>query len=56
MADRPDSDIELHQLQLRFARAAAELGVSCAVVTRSIQELERLLGVQLLRRTTRCPK
>src|SRR5882762_9234894 len=36
-----------------FARAAAELDVSCAVVSRTVQELELLLGVQLLQRTTR---
>ena len=36
-----------------FARAAAELEVSCAKVTRAVQDLERLLGVQLLQRTTR---
>jgi DNA-binding transcriptional LysR family regulator len=36
-----------------FARAAAVLEVSCAKVTRSVQDLEMLLGVQLLKRTTR---
>lgn len=36
-----------------FARAAAALDISCAVVTRSVQELESLLGVRLLQRTTR---
>ena len=36
-----------------FARAAAELDVSCAQVTRCVQELEALLGVRLLQRTTR---
>jgi DNA-binding transcriptional LysR family regulator len=36
-----------------FARAAADLEVSCAKVTRAVQELEMLLGVQLLQRTTR---
>jgi DNA-binding transcriptional LysR family regulator len=36
-----------------FARAAAVLEVSCAKVTRSVQDLEQLLGVQLLKRTTR---
>lgn len=36
-----------------FARAAAELDVSCAAVTRAVQELEMLLGVRLLHRTTR---
>lgn len=36
-----------------FARAAATLDVSCAVVTRSVQDLEALLGVRLLQRTTR---
>lgn len=36
-----------------FARAAAELDLSCAKVTRTVQELELLLGVQLLQRTTR---
>jgi DNA-binding transcriptional LysR family regulator len=36
-----------------FARAATVLDVSCAKVTRSVQDLELLLGVQLLKRTTR---
>jgi DNA-binding transcriptional LysR family regulator len=36
-----------------FAGAAAVLDVSCAKVTRSVQDLEHLLGVQLLKRTTR---
>ncbi len=36
-----------------FARAAAELDMSCAAVTRTVQELEMLLGVRLLQRTTR---
>jgi DNA-binding transcriptional LysR family regulator len=36
-----------------FARAAAELDMSCAAVTRAVQELEMLLGVRLLQRTTR---
>jgi DNA-binding transcriptional LysR family regulator len=36
-----------------FARAAQALGMSCAQVTRSVQDLEALLGVQLLQRTTR---
>src|SRR5258706_8674232 len=36
-----------------FARAAAELNVSCALVSRTVQELELLLGVQLLQRSTR---
>ncbi|WP_425259271.1 LysR family transcriptional regulator [Rubrivivax sp. RP6-9] len=36
-----------------FARAAADLDVSCAKVSRTVQDLEMLLGVQLLQRTTR---
>jgi DNA-binding transcriptional LysR family regulator len=36
-----------------FARAAADLDVSCAKVSRTVQDLELLLGVQLLQRTTR---
>lgn len=36
-----------------FSRAAAGLDVSCAKVTRTVQDLETLLGVQLLQRTTR---
>ncbi|HEX6363613.1 MAG TPA: LysR family transcriptional regulator, partial [Albitalea sp.] len=37
-----------------FVRAADALALSNAVVTRAVQELERLLGVRLLQRTTRC--
>src|SRR5262245_7608664 len=36
-----------------FARAAQALDMSSAQVTRSVQDLEALLGVQLLQRTTR---
>lgn len=36
-----------------FARAAADMDVSCAKVSRTVQDLEMLLGVQLLQRTTR---
>jgi len=36
-----------------FARAAAVMNLSCAAVTRTVQELEALLGVRLLQRTTR---
>lgn len=36
-----------------FARAAAALDTSASVVTRTVQELEALLGVRLLLRTTR---
>lgn len=36
-----------------FARAAADLDVSCAKVSRTVQDLELMLGVQLLNRTTR---
>lgn len=36
-----------------FSRAAEELELSCAQVTRSVQELEQQLGVRLLQRTTR---
>jgi DNA-binding transcriptional LysR family regulator len=36
-----------------FSRAAAALDLSCSVVTRTVQELEDLLGVRLLLRTTR---
>ena len=36
-----------------FVRAASALDLSCAVVTRSVQELESLLGLRLLHRTTR---
>jgi LysR family transcriptional regulator, regulator for bpeEF and oprC len=36
-----------------FVRAADTLDLSTAVVTRAVQELERLLGVRLLQRSTR---
>ncbi len=36
-----------------FTRAAAELGLPKSSVSRSVQELERTLGVRLLQRTTR---
>jgi DNA-binding transcriptional LysR family regulator len=36
-----------------FSRAAEELDLSCAQVTRSVQVLEEQLGVRLLQRTTR---
>lgn len=36
-----------------FARAAASMNLSASLVTRSVQELEALLGVRLLQRTTR---
>lgn len=36
-----------------FARAAAQLDVSCSIVTRTVQDLEALLGVRLLHRSTR---
>lgn len=36
-----------------FVRAAGALDLSCAVVTRMVQELEALLGLRLLHRTTR---
>lgn len=36
-----------------FVRAASALDLSCAVVTRTVQELEGLLGLRLLHRTTR---
>ena len=36
-----------------FAAAARRLGLSAASVTRSVQDLERGLGVALLMRTTR---
>lgn len=36
-----------------FSTAAAQLGVGCAAVTRSISSLESQLGVRLLERTTR---
>lgn len=36
-----------------FARAAAELDMSCAGVSRTVQNLELMLGVRLLQRTTR---
>lgn len=36
-----------------FVGAANSLDVSCPVVTRTVQDLERLLGVRLLHRTTR---
>lgn len=36
-----------------FSRAASQLGVGCAAVTRSISGLERQLGVRLMERTTR---
>jgi DNA-binding transcriptional LysR family regulator len=36
-----------------FARAAEDLDVSCAKVSRTVQDLEMLLGVQLLQRTSR---
>jgi DNA-binding transcriptional LysR family regulator len=37
-----------------FGKAAERLGVSPAVVSRSIQQLERRLGALLFQRTTRC--
>lgn len=36
-----------------FARAAEALGLSCPHVSRSVQDLEALLGARLLQRTTR---
>jgi DNA-binding transcriptional LysR family regulator len=36
-----------------FSRAATSLDLSCAQVTRAVQDLEKELGVQLLKRTTR---
>lgn len=36
-----------------FSRAAADLDLSCAQVTRAVQDLEQQLGVRLLQRTTR---
>lgn len=36
-----------------YSRAASALDMSCSVVTRSVQDLEELLGVRLLLRTTR---
>ena len=39
--------------RLSFTRAAEDLGLSRSVVTAQVQALERRLGVQLMRRTTR---
>jgi DNA-binding transcriptional LysR family regulator len=37
-----------------FVKAAESLNLSTAVVSRAVQDLEALLGVRLLQRTTRC--
>ena len=36
-----------------FVKAASSMDLSTAVVTRSVQELEKLLGARLLQRSTR---
>jgi DNA-binding transcriptional LysR family regulator len=58
------SGLELGQLryfvtvarELHFSRAAERMGIDQAALSRQIQALERIIGVRLLWRTSRCTR